>query len=341
MFSTVLGLFSQDLAVDPGTEHTRVWQRGQGIVARMPSLLALHTDVRGRRAVLATGASVEPMVGRAPQDIEIVSPIREGCVADYDVAEAFLLHLFREVHGRNRWMRPRVVLPVADAAAPVERRALRDACESAGARGVVQVPRTVAAAVGAGLEVRDHHGQLLVDLGAGSLEIAVLSRGRPVVSTTLTGGGMAMDQAIADYVESSRRVRIAPAQARAIKLALGSATDAEAKATRVMGQCTRRAIPTATEIRADEVGRTIAPFLDRLVEALTHTVSSLPSGLQQDIEARGIVLTGGAARLPQLATWLSRRTGLHAMLATAPEDAVVRGAGRILEDPRLQRQVAL
>lgn len=327
--------------MDPGSEFTRVWQRGQGIVARMPSLLALHTDQRGRRAVLATGAAVEPMVGRAPRDIEIVSPIREGCVEDYDVAEAFLLHLFREVHGRNSWMRPRVVLPVADSASPVERRALRDACESAGARGVVQVPRSVAAAIGAGLEVRDRHAQLLVDLGAGSVEIAIVSRAKTVFSTTLPGGGTAMDRAIADYIQQSRGVRISGGQARSIKQTLGSATEIEARAMRVTGQCLRRAIPTATDIRADEVGRTLAPHLDQLVETLTHALSSLSSRHQEDIRARGIVLTGGGAQLPHLAAWLGRRTGLHAIVVSEPEDAVVRGAGRILEDQVLQQRVAL
>lgn len=339
MFSTVLGLFSQDLAVDPGTSRTRVWMRGSGVVAEASTIVAIRTDARGRREVHALGDDVLPWVGRTGDDLELIEPIQDGRIHDYGVAEAFLLHLFRRVHGRNTWMRPRLVVPAHGAASPMEVRALRDSCEAAGARDVTLVPRPVAAAMGAGLTTRDPHGQLIVELGAGSTELAVLAMDRVVASRSIPGG-RAMDQAIVDRVRLDHDLLIPMGTARQLKHELGGAGEAEARSMVVAGRCLRGGIPRATEVLADEVCRAIAPHVRAIRDALADLLASVEPSFAHDIAHRGLVLTGGGARLRELDRELWSLTGLPTLIAPEPELAVIRGVGRVLEATELQQAVA-
>lgn len=340
MFSSVLGLFSQDLAVDPGTSRTRVWQRGSGVVAEEPTLVAVHTDARGRRAVAAIGDAVCPMVGRTPEDLEVVEPIRDGRIHDYGVAEAFLLHLFRRIHGRNTWMRPRVVVPIPGSASPMEVRAIRDSCESAGAREVLLVARPVAAALGARLDIHDSHGQLVVDCGAGSVEIALLAMDRVVSSRSIPGGGRAMDLAIVELLRRDHDLLVPLTTAERLKRELGAACEAEARVERIAGRCLRRGIPRAVEVRADEVCRAIGSQVDAIGSGIRELLREAPDSLAADVARRGVVLTGGGAALRDLDRVLWRRTGLPVLVGRNPTHAVIRGAGRVLERTELQRAVA-
>ncbi len=340
MFSSVLGLFSQDLAVDPGTSCTRVWQRGRGLVAEEPTLVAVHTCPKGRRAVTAIGESVAPMIGRTPGDLEVVEPIRDGRIHDYGVAEAFLLHLFRQIHGRNTWMRPRVVVPMPGSASPMETRAVRDSCESAGAREVLMVPRALAAALGADLNISESHGQLVIDLGAGSIEVALIALDQVVAVRSIAGGGSAMDLAIVEYLRRNHDLLVATGAARQLKHELGAACEAEARIGRVAGRCLRKGTPRSVEIRADEVCRAIGPCVDAIHEAVASLLREAPDQLAADVARRGMVLTGGGASLRDLDRVLWRRTGLPVLVARSATQAVIRGAGQVLETVALQRAVA-
>ncbi|NCG21905.1 MAG: rod shape-determining protein MreB [Rhodobacterales bacterium] len=339
MFSTVLGLFSQDLAVDPGTANTRVWLRGRGLVAEEPTVVAVQNGRQGRREVTAIGAKAREMLGRAPQRVEVVEPIQSGRIRNYEVAEAFLLHLFRTIHGRNRMMRPRMVIPVPVSASQMEIRALRDSCQSAGARDVIRVARPIAAALGAGISVCAPQGQMVVDLGAGSTEIAVISHGKVTAFREVPGGGRAMDNAIIDMLRVDHELLIGRQLAEQIKAELGSAGTAKADVRIAKGRCLRRGIPRAAKVRADEVCRAISPGVDAVVLAVRDLLSSLPPGQASDILTRGIVLTGGCSQLHEFDRVLSRRTGLPVMMTPEPSLAVVRGAGRVLEEHALQQVV--
>lgn len=339
MFSTVLGLFSQDLAVDPGTARTRVWMRGAGVVAETATLVAVTTNARGRREVHALGDDVLPWVGRTGDDLELVEPIREGRIHDYGVAEAFLLHLFRRIHGRNTWMRPRLVVPAPGAASPMELRALRDSCEAAGARDVTLVPRPIAAALGAGLATSDPHGQLVIELGAGSTELAVIALDRVVASRSIPGG-RACDQAVVDRVRLDHDLLIPLATAQRLKEELGAACEAEARSLVVAGRCARTGLPRAAEVLADEVCRALAPHVLALRDATADVLRAVPNALAHDVAARGLVLTGAGARLRDLDRALWRSTGLPALVAAEPDRSVIRGVGRVLEATELQEAVA-
>ncbi len=340
MFSTVLGLFSQDLAVDPGTAHTRVWLRGRGLVAEEPTVVAVQDRGEGRREVTAIGAHARSMWGRAPKHVQVIEPIRSGRIDNYEVAEAFLLHLFRTIHGRNRMMRPRMVVPVPVSASPMEVRAIRDSCESAGARDVVLVSRPIAAALGAGIPVRAPQGQLVIDLGAGSTEIAVIAQGQVMAFRDVPGGGRAMDLAVIDMLRTDHELLIGRQLAERVKADLGSAGAAEAEVRTVKGRCLRRGLPRAVEVRGDEICRAISPSVDAVVGAVRDLLQSLQPGLAGDVVARGIILTGGSSKLREFDRVLARRTGLPVLMTPAPSLAVVRGAGRVLEEQALQQAVA-
>ena len=225
MFSTVLGLFSQDLAVDLGTSNTRMHLRGAGIVCDEPTVVSVQTDRSGRRRVTAVGTAALPMLGRTPEDIAAIQPIRAGRITDYEVAEAFLLHLVRRAHGRNGWMRPRMIVAVPHHASDMEIRAVRDSCESAGAREVHLVPRPIAAAVGADLPVREPAGTLVVDIGGGATEISLLALSGVVLSRVVTGGGDGMDRAIIRWLQQERGILVGRPSAERLKITMGTACD--------------------------------------------------------------------------------------------------------------------
>jgi rod shape-determining protein MreB len=341
MFSAVLGLFSQDLAVDLGTAHTRVHLSGSGVVADEPSVVSVLDDRAGRRRVIAIGDEALPMLGRAPDDIHAIQPIRAGRIVDFEVAEALLLHLVRRIHGRNGWMRPRMVVAVPHGASEMELRAVRDSCESAGARAVHLVPRPLAAALGAGLPVDTPTGHLVVDLGAGATEISVLSLSGVVASHAVPHGGDALDEAIVSWVKKEHALLIGQPSAQRVKLQLGSALQPDPGAsTWVKGRCLRSGTPRATQITATGVHGALQPALTAIADGIRTVLHQVPPELASDIVETGVVLVGGGAQLPGIERCLGHLTGLPTIRAEEPTRAVVDGAGRILEELDLREAMA-
>lgn len=340
MLSAVLGLFSQDLAVDLGTARTRLWQRGHGVVLDEPTLVAVHTDRNGRRRVLAVGAEAAPMVERVPKDVQIVRPVRDGRVQDFEAAEAFLLHLVRRVHGRNGWMSPRMVVTVPAALTDVEKRAIRESAEAAGAREVHLVGRPVAAAIGCDLPVDQPSGHLVVDLGAGSTEVAVLSMRGVVTAESVPGGGDAMNRAIATWVRDQHRILIGSPTAERVKIALGDALPGATGEASVAGRCLDRHVPRAVTLASAEVRAALAPLIAEIAERVRIVLERTPAELLHDILDNGVVLTGGGSRLRGLDVALRDLSGLPVVAADPSAHAVITGAGRVLEDPVVIRALA-
>ncbi|TNE91849.1 MAG: rod shape-determining protein [Deltaproteobacteria bacterium] len=332
MFSAVLGLFSQDLAVDLGSSETRIYQRGSGVVIAEPTVVAVRTDHKGRRSVLAVGADARPMLGRTPANIEACEPVRDGRIADFEVAEALMMHLVRRVHGRNGWMRPRVALAISHCATDMERRATREACEAAGARFVHLVPRPVAAALGAGLPVDEAGGYLVVDIGAGQTEIGVISLHQVVHGTVVPGGGRGMDLAVQRWLYESEGLLVGDPSARALKECLGAALPPNRPQRDIVrGRCARRGLPRAAEIDAVDVHTALSPAIDAIAAGIRRVVKGAPPELAADIAEHGVLLTGGGARLRGIEGALRERTGLPVVVEEDPEHAVIRGTGAALE----------
>ncbi len=341
MLSAVLGLFSQDLAVDLGTSNTRIYQRGAGVVCQEPTVVAVHTDRRGRRRVIALGEEARPMRGRTPRDIDVVSPVRQGQIHDYEVAEALLLHLVRRVHGRNSWVSPKMVVAIPHRTTEMERRALRESCETAGAREVHLVPRPLAAAIGAGLPVDRPSGHLLVDLGGGATEVSVLSLGGIVSSRVVPGGGAGLDRAVSDFLRDTHDLLVGDPTAELLKQELGEALPPlRARTRRVSGRCVRRGVPRAVDVDSAALHCALHDEVAAIASAIRAVLDESPPELAADIVDHGVVLTGGGSGLRGLEAALREATGLAVVQAERPAQAVVEGAGRILEELELLRAVA-
>jgi rod shape-determining protein MreB len=341
MFSAVLGLFSQDLAVDLGTSNTRVRVRNARETADEPTVVTVQTDRAGRRTVTAVGREARPMLGRTPEDLVAIQPIRGGRVVDFEVTEALLVHLVRRVHGRSAWMRPRMVVAMPHRASDMEVRAIRDSCESAGAREVKLVPRPVAAALGAGLEIQEPSGVMVVDVGGGATEISVLSLNGVVASTVVEGGGEGMDDAIIRMLEVERSLFVGRPSAERLKIELGTAADPDPdRHATIRGRCAIGGIPRAEEVSAADVHRALLPHVEAIAEAVRRMVDSVAPEIGADIVDQGVVLTGGGAKLRHLDAALRDRTGLPVVCAERPEHAVIKGVSRILQENALYEAIA-
>lgn len=340
MFSAVLGLFSQDLAVDLGTSRTQVHLRNAGVISDQPTVVAVATTRRSRREVVAIGDEAQAMLGRAPDDIEVIQPIKNGRIADFEVAEVFLLNLVRKIHGRNSMMRPRMVVTVPHAASDMEIRAIRDNCASAGAREVNLLMRPVAAGLGAGLAIDAPEGYLVVDVGGGSTEISVLALSG-VVSCESVAGGVDMDDAIVSWMKRDHELLIGCPTAERIKIDLGSAYPVgEDHQTLVKGRCLRRGVPRAVEICSADVRAALQPQVLALGSAVRKALEHAPPELASDIVDSGVILTGAGSQLAGFDLALRQATGLPIIHAEDPALAVINGAGRVLEEYDLRTAVA-
>lgn len=341
MFSAVLGLFSQDLAVDLGTSNTRVRVRHTRDTADEPTVVTVHTDRAGRRTVTAVGREARPMLGRTPEDLQTIQPIRGGRVVDFEVAEALLVHLVRRAHGRSAWMRPRMIVAMPHRATDMEIRAVRDSCESAGAREVKLVPRPIAAALGADLPIHEPSGVLVVDVGGGATEISILSLNGVVASTVVEGGGEGMDVSVVRLLEEERSLFVGRPSAERLKIELGTACDPDPdRVATIRGRCRLGGIPRAEQVSAADVHRALVPHVEAIADAVRRMVDAAPPEIGADIVDQGVVLTGGGARLRNLDRALRERTGLPVVGADRPEHAVIQGVSRILADPALYHAVA-
>ncbi|MCB9668190.1 MAG: rod shape-determining protein [Alphaproteobacteria bacterium] len=341
MLSAVFGLFTQDLAVDLGSSRTRIHLRGTGLVCDEPSVVAVHTPRDGRRKVLAVGSEALPMLGRTPEDIQAIQPVRNGTIEDFEVAEALLLQLVRRAHGTPGLLKPRMAVALPTGCSDMAMRALRDSCAAAGAREIHLVPRPLAAALGAELPIHEPNGHLVVDLGGTSTEISVLSLSHVVQGRVLPGGGEALDKRIVDYVRRHHAIEIGRPTAEHLKCTLGSAVQGGIQgSTTAKGRCLRLGVPRAVEVTAADVQAALAPAIAELADAIREIVESVPPELASDVVENGVILVGGGAELDCMPDALRHLTGLPVFAAESPGTAVSRGVARVMEELDLLERVA-
>lgn len=332
MLSSVLGAISPEMAIDPGTSMTRVFVAGRGVVLSQPSVVAIHENRNGRRRILAVGEDALAMEGRTPSDIQVVRPLAGGTVSDFEVLEAMLRSFMHRVQGRRLFIGPRVAIAVPHGITEVERRALRESAEASGARQVVLVDQPLAAAAGCGLPVEDACGYMVVDIGAASTSVSVLSLGGVVYSRTLPVGGDQMDLAIAEYVRERFDLLIPKAQARQIRHELGEVVPMSEPATRlVRGRHLDTGYPRLAELDTEGVRLALQAPVGLLAEAVLDTLERTPPDLAADIAETGVVLVGGTAQLPGLDRAIGDSAGLPVVVPEDPDLCVVQGAWDLLD----------
>lgn len=334
MFSALLGLLSQDLAIDLGTANTLVYVQGRGIVLDEPSVVAMR-DVRGRPQVLAVGEEAKRMLGRTPGNIEAIRPLRDGVIADFEVAEEMIKYFIRKVHNRRSFISPQIIVCVPSGATAVERRAIQESALGAGARRVFLIEEPMAAAIGAGLPVTEPSGSMVVDIGGGTTEVAVLSLGGIVYSRSVRVGGDKLDEAIMSYVRRHHNLLIGESTAERIKIAIGTAyapQDEEERRAAVRGRDLINGVPREVIISESQVAEAMAEPISQIIEAVKVALENTAPELAADIVDKGIVLTGGGGLLPNLDRVLREATGLPVSIAENPLQCVAIGCGRCLED---------
>lgn len=332
MLAKLFGLFTQDLALDLGSARTRLYRRGEGLIADVPTVLAVRTHKSGRREVVAVGDEARLMIGRTPEGIDAVRPVRGGQIVDFDVVDAFLHHLHRS-HGRGALTRPHVGIAVGADAPDVARRALRDACEAFRPREVSLIPGPVAAALGCGLDVASTSGHMVVDLGAGTTEIAVLCMREVISSATLEVGGDVLDGAIIRHLRRDHALLIGATSAEQVKLEIGAATDPDpAHTAQVSGRCLRRGVPRSESLSSYEVFQAIREPVAAIAAGIRRVLEQTPPEIASDVVDHGVLVTGGGSLLRNLDLALRADTGLAILPADAPDHAVVRGIAAFMNE---------
>jgi rod shape-determining protein MreB len=342
LLNRILGWFSSDLAIDLGTANTLVYAKGKGIVVSEPSVVAVTKDGRGPDKVRAVGREAKEMLGRTPGNIVAIRPMKDGVIADFEITEAMLRYFIMRVHNRSTLVRPRIVVAVPSGITEVEKRAVRESAMSAGAREVYLIEEPMAAAIGAGLPVTEPSGNMIVDIGGGTTEVAVLSLSGIVYSNSTRVGGDKMDDAIINYVKRKYNLLIGERTAELVKVTIGTAFPIDAiQSMEVKGRDLVAGVPKTLELKSDEICEALAEPVNTVVESVKIALESTPPELSADIVDKGIVMTGGGALLSNLDLLLREATGLPVMLAEDPLTAVVLGTGRCLDELELLREVAV
>jgi rod shape-determining protein MreB len=336
----ILGWFSNDLAIDLGTANTLVYVKGKGIVLSEPSVVAVRKTDRDRSRVLAVGREAKMMLGRTPGNIVAIRPMKDGVIADFEITEAMLRHFIRKVHNRRSLIRPRIIICVPSGITPVEKRAVRESAESAGAREVYLIEEPMAAAIGAGLPITEPICNMVVDIGGGTSEVAVISLAGIVYSKSVRVGGDKMDEAILQYIKRTYNLLIGERTAEIIKTTIGNAYPGpETEAMDVKGRDLVTGIPKIINVNSDEVRQAIQEQIDTIVAAVKTALEQTPPELAADIVDRGIYLTGGGALLKNLDILLNQETGLPIKIADDPLSTVVLGSGRALDNLSILKEV--
>jgi rod shape-determining protein MreB and related proteins len=343
MFDRIAGTFSSDLAIDLGTANTLVYVRGKGLICSEPSVVAVADDPGGRgQRILAVGHEAKEMLGRTPAGIRAVRPIKDGVIADFEVTEAMLRYFIGRSHNRRRLVRPRIVICVPPCITSVEKRAVRESALSAGAREVYLIEEPMAAAIGAGLDVTAATGNMVVDIGGGTTDVAVISLSGIVTSRSIRCGGDAMDEAIINYVKRKYNMLIGERTAENLKMTIATAAPAaKTETTEVKGRDLVAGIPKVVVATSDEVREALVEPVSQIVETVLLALERTPPELAADIVDRGIMLVGGGSMLRGLDVVLRQETKLPILRSEDPFTAVVHGAGRALENLDLLKQVAL
>jgi len=341
MFSRLLGMMSADMAIDLGTANTLVYVKGRGVVLNEPSVVAT-ASTKGRKQVLAVGDEAKMMLGRTPGNIEAIRPLRDGVIADFEVAEEMIKHFIRKVHNRRGFSAPQVIVCVPSGSTAVERRAIQESAESAGARRVFLIEEPMAAAIGAGLPVTEPTGSMVVDIGGGTTEVAVLSLGGIVYSRSVRVGGDKMDEAIIAYIRRNHNLLVGESSAERIKKDIGSACvppDGDGGVMEIKGRDLMNGVPKELIISERQIAESLAEPVSAIIEAVKVALEHTAPELAADIVDKGIVMTGGGALLGNIDLVLRHATGLPVSLAEQPLSCVALGTGRCLEEMKTLKNV--
>ena len=342
-FDGFLGIFSNDLAIDLGTANTLVYVKGKGIVLSEPSVVAVSTNSRAKSRVLAVGIEAKNMLGKTPGNIVAIRPMRDGVIADFEVTEAMLRHFIHKVHNRRTFVRPRIVIAVPSGITQVEKRAVRESAESAGAREVFLIEEPMAAAIGAGLPISDPTCNMVVDIGGGTTEVAVISLNGIVYSRSVRVAGDKMDAAIIQYIKRKYNLLIGERTAEIIKTTIGNAypDPQNAETIDVKGRDLASGIPKILSIDSEEIRVAISEQIDAIVETVKIALEQTPPELSADIVDRGVILTGGGALLKNLDKLLREETNLPITVAERPLETVVLGSGKALDNIGLLKEIVI
>ena len=339
ILNQIMGWFSNDLAIDLGTANTLVYVKGKGIVLSEPSVVALRKNGRNQSRVLAVGREAKMMLGRTPGNIVAIRPMNDGVIADFEITESMLRHFIQKVHNRRSLIRPRIIICVPSGITPVEKRAVRESAQSAGAREVYLIEEPMAAAIGAGLPITEPICNMVVDIGGGTSEVAVISLAGIVYCRSVRVGGDKMDEAILQFVKRTYNLLIGERTAEIIKTTIGNAYPGEIESMDVKGRDLFAGIPKIININSDEVRLAIQEQIDSIIAAVKIALEQTPPELAADIVDRGIYLTGGGALLKGLDELLRQETGLPITIADDPLAAVALGAGLALDNLDILKEV--
>jgi rod shape-determining protein MreB len=342
IFDSILGLFSNDLAIDLGTATTLVYVKGKGIVLCEPSVVAVRKDSRGGKTILAVGKEAKRMLGRTPGNIVAIRPMKDGVIADFEITERMLRYFIAQVHKGRTLVRPRIIVSVPSGITEVEKRAVRESAQSAGAREVYLIEEPMAAAIGAGLPVSEPSGYMIVDIGGGTSEVAVISLSGIVYAQSVRVGGDKMDDAVAQFIKRKYNLLIGERTAEAIKIQIGTAyPEKEMKTMEIKGRDLVAGNPKVLQVNSEEIREALAEPVNSIVEAVKTTLERTPPELAADIVDKGIVLAGGGSLLRNLDVLLREETNLPVTIAEDPLSAVVLGSGKALDELDLLKEVMI
>ena len=323
--------WSTDMAIDLGTANTLVYVKGQGIVLNEPSVVAIIDD-KGKKSVLAVGDEAKTMLGRTPGNITAVRPLRDGVIADFIVTEEMIKHFIKKVHKKKAFANPRILICVPTGSTPVERKAIQDSALAAGARKVQLIEESIAAAIGAGLPISDATGSMVVDIGGGTTEIAVMSLGGVVYANSMRVAGDAMDASIIQFMRKQFNLLVGEASAEKIKKEIGTAMPTSGNSYLMKGRDIRSGTPKEITLKEEDTAEALRPVLNQIMAGIKDALENTPPELSADLVDMGMVLTGGSALLKNIDKLISKETGLPVQISEDPLSCVAFGCGKALDD---------
>jgi rod shape-determining protein MreB len=342
LFDFILGKVSNDLAIDLGTANTLVCVKGKGVVLSEPSVVAVHRDLRGAKKILAVGSDAKRMLGKTPGNIVAIRPMRDGVIADFEITEAMLRYFIMRAHNRRALIRPRIVISIPSGITPVERRAVKETAESAGAREVYLIEEPMAAAMGADLPITEPVSSMVVDIGGGTTEVAIIALSGIVYSKSVRVAGDKLDEAIVQYIKRKYSLLIGERSGEMIKTTIGTVyPEKDLMTVDVKGRDLISGIPRVVEINSEEIREAITEPISVIVDAIKDALENAPPELAGDIVDRGVVLTGGGALLRNIDVLLREETGLPITIADDPLSVVARGAGKALDELDLLKEITI